>query len=173
MRQKDPASVILDVAAALTSKLRNGDYDKMLATVAQPWQSLQVSDKAQLQDVDSLDSDDEPQLVQRKRLDLEAILKHFRRHGPTGTFIASVCSLALQNGCSARLVYVLPKYSLQHAAKRKQEMASALRLALATSEEEVARAAASLQTGLVGHLGLTSVIVIGNISSCDYPSSVY
>ena len=169
MRQKDPASVILDVAAALTSKLRNGDYDKTLATVAQPWQSLQVSDKAQLQDVDSLDSDDEPQLVQRKRLDLEAILKHFRRHGPTGTFIASVCSLTLQNGCSARLVYVLPKYSLQHAAKRKQEMASALRLALATSEEEVARAAASLQTGLVGHLGSISVIVIGNISSCDYP----
>ena len=61
MRQKDPASVILDVAAALTSKLRNGDYDKMLAKVAQPWQSLQVSDKAQLQDVDSLDSDDGPQ----------------------------------------------------------------------------------------------------------------
>jgi hypothetical protein len=147
LRKKDPAASIVDACAAVVSKLKNGDYNNLVCALSAPWRSLLVNDKPQVQDVDSLDSQGEPQLVQRKRCDLDSLLKHFRTHGPTGTYAASVCKVPLENGHQARLVYVLPKFNLEHASSRKQEMSAALRLALSTSEAEVRHAAASLETG--------------------------
>ena len=106
-----------------------------------------VGDKASVEEVDSLDSEDEPKLVTRKRHDLDSLLKWFRQHGPTGTFAASVCKIDLETGDTARLVYVLPKYALEHTEKRKLDMSAALRLALATTEEDVSHAAAATETG--------------------------
>lgn len=157
LRKKDPGALIADVCACVAAKLKAGDYDNLKFAVEDPWRRLIVADKAQVQEVDSLDSQDEPQLVIRKRHDLDSILRHFRQHGPTGTFCASVCQIDLDTGSQARLAYVLPKYHLDHAQNRKQEMSAALRLALATSEVEVQHAAASIETGQSLRFGNSAV----------------
>ena len=147
LRKKDPAAVIVDVCSCVSAKLSAGDYANLKAVVAEPWRRLMVADKASVEEVDSLDSEDEPKLVTRKRHDLDSLLKWFRQNGPTGTFAASVCKIALETGDTARLVYVMPKHQLDHTEKRKLDMSAALRLSLSTTEDDVFQAAAAAETG--------------------------
>ena len=148
MKKKDPAQVMIDVCLSLQSKINAGDYDNMLTVVHEPWKGLHVAQRSTLLDMDSLDSADEPQVVQRKRLgDLQALVQHYHKHGPTGTFQASVCKGTLDDGSQTRLVYTFPKFCLAHAVDRKADMSSALLLGLASTEEHVRHALASPATG--------------------------
>lgn len=65
MKKKDPAQVMIDVCLSLQSKINAGDYDNMLTVVHEPWKGLHVAQRSTLLDMDSLDSADEPQVVQR------------------------------------------------------------------------------------------------------------
>jgi hypothetical protein len=138
---------MVDICSSLQAKIKAGDYDNLVPVVAEPWSALHVARKALAVDLDSLDSGDEPKVVQRKRLDLDALAKHYHEHEPTGTFAASVCNMSLEDGSVARLVYAFPKYCMQHAVERKSEMTGALLLGLASAEEQVQHALASPQTG--------------------------
>lgn len=138
---------MVDICSSLQAKIKAGDYDNLVPVVAEPWSALHAAPKAQAVDLDSLDSGDEPKVVQRKRLDLDALAKHYHQHGPTGTFAASVCNMSLEDGSVARLVYAFPKYCMQHAVERKSEMTGALLLGLASTEEQVRHALASPHTG--------------------------
>ena len=71
----------------------------------------------------------------------------FRKHGPTGTFMASVCKKPLDDGSVARLCYAFPKFQLTHAVEKKADMLAALQLGLAMCPQEVRNSAASPQTG--------------------------
>ena len=147
LRNKDLASLMKDVCDALEAKLAAGEYSNLLSVVADAPQSLHVRGAIQLVDLDSLDSQDEAQVVQRKRLDLEALCQHYHKHGSTGTFVASVCKKPLENGSVARLCYCFPKYKLSHALEKKSELLAALQLGLSTCTEDVRQAAASPKTG--------------------------
>ena len=88
---------MVDICSSLQAKIKAGDYDNLVPVVAEPWSALHVARKALAVDLDSLDSGDEPKVVQRKRLDLDALAKHYHEHEPTGTFAASVCNMSLED----------------------------------------------------------------------------
>lgn len=139
-----------DVCDAFEAKVAAGEYSNLVSVVADAPQCLHVRGAVQLVDLDSLDSQDEAQVVQRKRLDLEALCKHYHRHGSTATFMASVCKKPLDDGSTARLCYCFPKYQLSHALEKKAEMLAALQLGLSTCPDDVRHAAASPKTGRAG-----------------------
>jgi len=148
LRKKDVGSLMKGVCDSFHSKLAAGDYENLKAAVVDAPSCLHVRSQKQSVQVDSLDSEQEAQVVHRERLDLDALCKWFHKHGPTGTFVASVCNKPLDDGSTARLCYAFPKYCLQHALQKKPEMLAALQLGLSLTSEEVRHAAASPLTGL-------------------------
>ncbi|CAL1161178.1 unnamed protein product [Cladocopium goreaui] len=155
----DVGSLMKGVCDSFHSKLAAGDYENLKAAVADAPSCLHVRSQKQSVQVDSLDSEQEAQVVHRERLDLDALCKWFHKHGPTGTFVASVCNKPLDDGSTARLCYAFPKYCLQHALQKKPEMLAALQLGLSLTSEEVRHATASPLTGsydVIRHLHLRS-----------------
>ena len=119
----------------------------MQSQVGRPWPGLQKGGKAdRVADVLE-ESDDEAAPAQLRSLDLSTILKHFHKHGPGGTFCASVCSLTLSDGSIARMVYCMPKYVLSCAVSKRSAMEAALSLAMARAVRDVQQACASPTTG--------------------------
>ena len=83
---------------------------------------------------------------QKKRLDLDGLLNHYRKHGSEQTFLSTDCKHVLPDGRPALKVYVMPKYKLHFAWKFKEDMAAMMDLALASSPEDVIKACASAET---------------------------
>ena len=61
--------------------------------------------------------------------------------------MATTCDAQLEDGSKSRLLYIIPKYDLNAAIKRLDDMFSAMRLCLARSEAAVEAAAADPETG--------------------------
>ena len=96
---------------------------------------------------ESAGSDEETKPEKRRRVDLDTLLKPFRSKGACGTFMATTCDAQLEDGSKSRLLYIIPKYDLNAAIKRLDDMFSAMRLCLARSEAAVEAAAADPETG--------------------------
>ncbi|CAE7855858.1 unnamed protein product, partial [Symbiodinium necroappetens] len=108
---QEPATLMLDVCLVLRSRLNAGVYSDMCHVLDEPWRALQTGAKTTWAARSVEQDGDEEQ--RSKRLSLDDILKHFRKHGARGTFLASVTSRVLSDGRQARLLYVLPKYRLE------------------------------------------------------------
>ncbi|CAE7350331.1 Psmd10 [Symbiodinium sp. KB8] len=126
---QEPATLMLDVCLVLRSRLNAGVYSDMCHVLDEPWRALQTGAKTTWAawSVEQDGDDSEVELEQRsKRLSLDDILKHFRKHGARGTFLASVTSRVLSDGRQARLLYVLPKYRLELGINRREDIAAAV-----------------------------------------------
>ena len=96
---------------------------------------------------ESAGSDEETKPEKRRRLDLDTLLKPFRSKGACGTLMATTCDAQLEDGSKSRLLYIIPKYDLNAAIERRDDMFAAMPLCLARSEAEVEAAAADPETG--------------------------
>ena len=147
---QEPATLMLDVCLCFRSRLNAGEYSDMCHVLNEPWQALQTGGKTawSTRSCEQDGDDSELELEQRsKRLSLDDILKHFRTHGARGTFLASVTSRVLSDGRQATLLYVLPKYRLELGTNRREDLAAALKLGLATTVQQVHEACADPDTG--------------------------
>lgn len=79
-------------------------------------------------------------------MDRTSLLAHFREHGPQKTFLAATCNIVLADGAKCKLLYVFPKFKLSPAEQDPTGMASALKLGLAKSPEEIMAACSPLDT---------------------------
>ena len=144
---------MLDVCLCFRSRLNAGEYSDMCHVLNEPWQALQTGGKTawSTRSCEQDGDDSELELEQRsKRLSLDDILKHFRTHGARGTFLASVTSRVLSDGRQATLLYVLLKYRLElgtNRLNRREDLAAALKLGLATTVQQVHEACADPDTG--------------------------
>ena len=85
--------------------------------------------------------------IQARRLDRTQLLEHYHSTGARGSYLATSCSLDLATGQTAKLLYIMPKYSLRMVVDKPAEMQAVLRLSLAESSEEVQAAASNPTTG--------------------------
>ena len=92
--------------------------------------------------------DEEEKLCKRQRLDLDSLLKHFRKKGPCGTWMATPCDLVLQDASVAQSLYVFGKYDLNAVTEKRDDTFAAMRLCLARAASEVEAACADPETGL-------------------------
>ena len=121
-------------------------YDNMKGGKASPWPGLLAGPAGGARG-DVLEDGDVESGTTLKRLDLQSIMRHFRKKDAAGTFAASVCSLALSDGTSVRMVYVIPKYILSWTTERRPDTDAVLALSLAQSVEDVQAACAAPETG--------------------------
>lgn len=84
--------------------------------------------------------------VQVKRLDRSDLLAHFRKHGPRNTYLASTCNVYLPTGDKAKLVYILPKFTVRFAMEKHDDMRAVLQLSLAQDVAAVEAACAHAKT---------------------------
>ncbi|CAE7767555.1 Psmd10, partial [Symbiodinium sp. KB8] len=120
--------------------------DPVCHVLDEPWRGAKTTWATRSVEQDGDDS--EVELEQRsKRLSLDDMLKHFRKHAAGGTFLASVTSRVLSDGRQALLLYVLPTYRLELGTHRREDIAAALKLGLTTTVQQVHGACADPETG--------------------------
>ena len=142
----DPAALMVECCAVQRSRISQGCYDNMKGGKASPWPGLLAGPAGGARG-DVLEDGDVESGTTLKRLDLQSIMRHFRKKDAAGTFAASVCSLALSDGTSVRMVYVIPKYILSWTTERRPDTDAVLALSLAQSVEDVQAACAAPETG--------------------------
>ncbi len=119
---------MVEVCQAFRSRINAQEYDDMLHAFPAAWPALRSRAGKQWVRVDEPVDADADTACQRKRLDVDAILKHYRSKGPCNTFMASTCSLSLADGSTAPVVYAMPKFQLNFAEERRDDLFAALRL---------------------------------------------
>ena len=154
---------MVDVCVCLRSRLNAGEYADMREAFSDPWRALQVPSQT-VWGPRVEDQEDSDQVEQRsRRLCQDDILKHFRKHGARGTFLASVTSRVLADGSKAKLLYVFPKYRLELGHCRREEIAAALRLGLASTVEDVFQACADPETGFLDYVFIPIIrLIVGS-----------
>ena len=91
--------------------------------------------------------DEEEKPCKRQRLDLDSLLKHFRKKGPCGTIMATSRDLVLEDASVAQSLYVFGKYGLNAVTEKRRDTLAAMRLCLARTANEVEAACADPETG--------------------------
>ena len=134
----EPAALLVLTCSSFASKLNAVAYNDMQQEVPFAWAGLRCRKTKQHVKVDeSAGSDEETKPEKRWRLDLDTLLKHFRSKGACGTFMVTTCDAQLEDGSKSRLLYIIPKYDLNAAIERRDDMFAAMPLCLARSEAEV------------------------------------
>ena len=146
-KKMEPAALMVEVCAVFRSRLNSGFYDNLRETLDRPWPALEVGALKGCVKHAAPESEDDGEPSASQRLCLDDLLKHYRKSGPCATFLASVCDLPLQDGSRARLCYVIPKFRLEYAESKHEEMSAALHLALARTPSDVRQACAAPTTG--------------------------
>jgi hypothetical protein len=148
-RRMEPATLLVEVCSAFASRLNAGFYNDMHQEVPVAWPALRSRSAKQYDRVDEMDiGDEEEKLCKRQRLDLDSLLKHFRKKGPCGTWKATSCDLVLQDASVAQSLYVFGKYDLNAVTEKRDDTFAAMRLCLARAASEVEAACADPETGL-------------------------
>ena len=135
-RQLDVGEAMVEVCRVVQARLEEGYYTGLLNAVSEPWPALDMARQGRHMSVYDALSEDMATKVHR-RLDRATIVKHWRQHGPRGTYLASTCKNVLADGRIAKLLFVMPKFALHFALEKPDDMAAALALGLANSVDEV------------------------------------
>ena len=136
--QMDVGEAVLQVCHAVQGRLQQGYYNDLSMTVSKAWPSLLQARKHQK--LPLVDPEEDNGVRKARRLDRASIVKHWRKHGPRGTYVATTCDKVLDDGSRATLLFVMPKFALHFAAERHQDMTAAVQLGLAQTVEEVQQA---------------------------------
>ena len=134
-----------DVALSLQSRIRAGAYSGLLNEITEllpvlvQWPGRKAGARGDGQTDDALL---EGPGGQQARLDVNALLDHYRAHGQEQLFVVAECDVVLPTGQRAVCCYTLPKYKLHFATDRRADMVCAQQLALASTAGDVRSAAA-------------------------------
>ena len=142
--QMDVGEAVVQVCQAVQGRLQQGYYNDLSMTVSKAWPSLLQARKHQKLPI--VDPEEDNGVRKARRLDRTAIVKHWRKHGPRGTYVATTCDKVLDCGSRATLLFVMPKFALHYAAERHQDMTAAVQLGLAQTVEQVQQACSHPET---------------------------
>lgn len=121
-QHRDIAQLITDVAQALQSRIQAGAYADLRQEIPTPpacfikWQQKKLSGHS------DTNANHEEETARPQRLDLASILNHYRAYGAARTFMSKACRLTLASGDEVVVAYVMPKYKLNLAVERPQDM---------------------------------------------------
>ena len=132
------AEVMVQAVNAVNTKIAAGFYDGLTQTISKVWPGLHNWPKKKWNAKDEQqgyhsDTEEKPS----GRIDFNVILKHYKWYGPQKTYLSEPCSLTLSTGDRAIYLYVMPKYHLEYAWEKKEDMNAALKLAKAETQENV------------------------------------
>ncbi|CAK0826222.1 unnamed protein product, partial [Prorocentrum cordatum] len=141
------AQLIADAAKALQARAQGGARSSLVGRLAKAPGALTNWPKKKAGGAAEGRSSVETQSQGNSaRLDLNAILAHYRGKPATHAHWVRPCSKLLPARDTARAVYATPKYQLAYATQKTAYMQSALPLSLATSAAEIHAACASKET---------------------------
>lgn len=143
--RRDVGSLMVEVCESLASRLESGTYDKLVTTLAEPWDELSKASSRRLKD--SIVGDDVVTKTKARRLDRDKIVAHYQEAGPRNTFLASTCEKQLRTGEVAKLCYVMGKHQLSYAKDKPRDMQACMQLALAETSADIQDACRSPKTG--------------------------
>ena len=149
----------------MNARYRHGRYAHLLQSIDATLPCLIVRPKKSVSSrhEPSHDEYDGEPSEQKVALDISRLLTHWRQHGREQTYIVRDCSVLLSTGDVAVRAYVMPKYTLRFATERQGDMADAMKLALASTSEQIRNACLSRATGtydLYRHMYLWYFFVI-------------
>jgi len=138
-----------EVALAMNARYRHGRYAHLLQSIDATLPCLIVRPKKSVSSrhEPSHDEYDGEPSEQKVALDISRLLTHWRQHGREQTYIVRDCSVPLSTGDVAVRAYVMPKYKLRFATERHTDMADVMKLALATTPQEIRLACLSRKSG--------------------------
>ena len=163
---RSSGALMVDVVNALQSRIRLGAYSNLQDAVTSvlpclvEWPDKKAAARRDTRTEDMMRQGEDS--AQHGRLDVKALLRHYRENGREQTFLETECDVLLSTGQRAVRCYTMAKYKPHLASTRREDMLCAQQLALATTADGV-RAAAAHKTervyDIVRHIYLRQTFV--------------
>ena len=148
-RWLDVVDLMTRACNAVQSRISKGVYENLFESHEKPWPCLLEWRNPKWQSRKAIEKGPDGNALhsQVKRLDVKTMNEWYHEHLAENTFLRSRCDKRLSSGEQARLVYVMPTYTLKKAMSERSNMMCRLRLALTTSHTGVRDACQHMEIG--------------------------